>query len=195
MDQFTILAIITAIFLVIPATILPGYRHPHGSIILSSGATLVILAIFCLLGGPTALFHAIPGEASINVVILFLLLGVVLLHGASWTLSLNAAARAWRWLWVALLLVAGLLAFSMIALLLAVPLLAQCLFVPDYAPFGFDCPSVNPLVPKLIVVSYFVGPAAALVYGVRPWLIVRRMLCLGRTRLNTPVPTPTPTPR
>jgi hypothetical protein len=182
-SPFTPLIIILALLLVIPATILAGYRRPHGSIILSSGATLALSALFWLLGGPISLsFWLYNGN---GFIILLLFSSGVLLLLASWTLSLNAAALARHWLWMALLLGAGLLTFSMILLmlsLLTIPEGAQCLFAPDSAvPVGVVCQPINPLVPPLIVVGYFVSPAVALLYAVRPSLLTRRPLCLRRT--------------
>jgi hypothetical protein len=171
---FTRLIIVLAILLLIPATILPGYRRPHGSIALSSGATLVLLAIFCLLGGPSALYNR-TGDVPSAFIMPLLVYGGVLLLLVSWTLSLNAAAQARHWLWVVLLLCAGLLTFSMILVVFVVPGGAECLFAQNAsAVFGLTCPSINPLGPTTIVVGYFVSPAAALVYAVRPALLARR---------------------
>jgi hypothetical protein len=171
---FTLLIIVLAILLMIPATILLGYRRPHGSIALSSGATLVLVAIFCLLGGPGALYNA-SGDVPGAFIMPFLAYGAVLLLLASWTLSLNAAAQARHWLWVVLMLCAGLLTFSMLLGVFILPVTAQCLFAQNAtAVFGLACPPINPLVPTLIVVGYFVSPAAALVYAVRPSLLNRR---------------------
>jgi hypothetical protein len=99
----------------------------------------------------------------------------VLLLLTSCTLSLNAAAQARHWLWAAILLGAGLLNFSMILLPLVMPQLWQCLYDQNSsAPVDLLCQPVNPLIPTLLVIGYFVGPAAALVYAVRPWLLLRR---------------------
>ncbi|PWT75054.1 MAG: hypothetical protein C5B60_05895 [Chloroflexi bacterium] len=196
MGQFTglaiVFAIVFAILLVIPATILLGHRRPYGGIVLSSGATLVIFALFWLLGGPSALYSRNYNAG--GVFILFLLLGGVVQLVACWALSLNAAAQARRWLWDALLIVGGLLTFGTILLLFLTPL-EQCVYAQQFSPFGPDCPPINPLVPILIFAGYFVGPAAALVYGVRPSLLDIRSL-RGRTpqlpedltvsRLSTP---------
>jgi hypothetical protein len=174
---FTAFIIILAILLVIPATILPGYRRPHGSILISGGATLVLSAIFWLLGGLSTVFN--PYRYVSGAFILpFLAYGGVLLLIASWTLSLNAATQARRWLWVALLLCAGLLTFSAILLPFVMPQLAQCFYYAQngFAPADYACPPANALLPILIVVGYFVSPAAALVYALRPSALSRSTL-------------------
>jgi hypothetical protein len=181
-DLFTGLVIVLAILLVIPATMLLGYRRPHGGVVLSSGATLVIFGLFWLLGGPSALFGPRPvADSGLIVILPFLLLGGVVQLVACWALSLNAAAQARRWLWEALLIVAGLLTFGVIVSLVLTPFpFSQCLYAQQSSPFGPECPPINPLVPALVFAGYFVGPAAALVSGLRPSLLDVRTL-RGRT--------------
>src|SRR5579883_2515329 len=112
--QFTPFIIILAILLLIPAIILLGHRRPHGSIVLSSGAAIVVFSVFWLLGGTVGLYEGSTSADMVKVYIIqFLLLGGLVLLIASWTLSLNAAAQARRWLWQALLVLAGLITFCM----------------------------------------------------------------------------------
>jgi hypothetical protein len=178
---FTPLIIGLALLLIIPATILPGYRRPHGSIVLSSGATLVLYAIFWLLGGPGMIYA--NGDPVRGIISPLLLLGGSLLLLASWALSLNAAAQSRHWPWVALLTCSGLLTFGVVLLVfLPIPYQALCLFGQiSFGPDGPVCEPVNPLVPLLITVGFFVGPAAALLSAVRPSLLSRRTLRLGPT--------------
>jgi hypothetical protein len=177
---FTDLAIILATVLAIPAMSLLGHRRPHGGIVLTSGSALVTIALFWLLGGLPALYNPSPfGGGGLIVILPFLLLGGVVQLVACWALSLNAAAQARHWLWAALLIVAGLLDFGTIVLpFVTSP--AQCLSAEQSSSFSPECPPNNPLVPILIFAGYFVGPAAALVYGVRPSLLDVRTL-RGRT--------------
>jgi len=185
--QFTPFIIILAILLLIPAIILLGHRRPHGSIVLSSGAAIVVFAVFWLLGGTVGLYEGSTSADMVKVYIIqFLLLGGLVLLIASWTLSLNAAAQARRWLWQALLVLAGLITFCMVLLLIFIPPWQMpCFFMQNSTPDSTNvldpgavpvCQPVNPLIPILIIAGYFVGPVAALLSAVRPSLLARRTL-------------------
>ncbi len=84
--------------------------------------------------------------------------GGVLITLAAWILAINAAAQARRWVWVALLIVAGYLTLAAVYASFSL----QTCFGPD-----FTCPPPDPLAQALVFVGYLACPVAALVYGVR----------------------------
>lgn len=144
--------------LVIPVAIIPAFAQPTGSIIVSAALAMAALAVFWLaLGGINPYVFG-------GVNIITLLIGLLATLTA-WTLSLNAAAQTRRWIWVAVLVVAGYLTF--LAIFYSTYTLQPC--YPE-ADFTMTCPPENPLKHALIIAGYLTCSASAFVYGVRPTL-------------------------
>ena len=143
-----------AVLLVIPLAIIPAYRRATGSILVSGAlATAVFAAFWLIFGGVTAFYRNMPG-----VEVLFFC--GILLTLTAWILSINAAAQARRWLWVALLLIAGYLSLAAVYASFS---LQNCFSAPESE---FTCPSTDPLQHALIMLGYLACPVAALAYGV-----------------------------
>ena len=151
------LLIPAGLLLVIPVAIIPTFARPTGSIIVSGALALAALAVFWFaLGGmnPYGMF------GGVNLIVLAIgLLATI----TAWALSLNSAAQARRWIWVAALVVAGYLTF--LAIFYSIYTFQPCSVFDVYS-----CPPENPLKHALIFVGYLTCAAAALVYGVRPTL-------------------------
>jgi hypothetical protein len=144
--------------LVIPVAIIPAFARPGGSTIVSGAIATAALAVFWLaLGGIN--IYVFGG---VNLIVLLIGLLATL---TAWALSLNAAAQARRWIWVAVLVVAGYITFLAI-------FYSMNTFQPCYpeADFTMTCPPENPLKHALIIAGYLTCSAAAFVYGVRPTL-------------------------
>ena len=145
-----------AVLLVIPIAIVAGYRRSTGAIMICGALAIIAFAAFWLvLGGINGLGSGTDPSFPIRIATLY---GGVLITLAAWTLSINAAAQARRWVWVALLIVAGYLTLAAVYASFSL----QTCFGPDFA-----CPPPNPLAQALIFVGYLACPVAALVYGIR----------------------------
>ena len=143
-----------AVLLVVPLAIIPAYRRATGSILVSGALATAVFATFWLIfGGVTAFYRSMPG-----VEILFFC--GILLAFTAWILSINAAVQARRWLWGALLLIAGYLSLAAVYASFS---LQNCFSAPESE---FSCPSTDPLQHALILLGYLVSPVAALFYGV-----------------------------
>lgn len=153
------LLIPAGLLLVVPVAIIPAFARPTGSIIVSGALAAAALAVFWFaLGGmnPYGMF------GGVNLIVLAIgLLATI----TAWALSLNSAAQARRWVWVAALVVAGYL--TLLAIFYSIYTFQPC--YPE-ADFSMTCSPENPLKHALIVTGYFTCAAAALVYGVRPTL-------------------------
>ncbi|HEU5349463.1 MAG TPA: hypothetical protein VFU63_12705, partial [Ktedonobacterales bacterium] len=148
-----------AVLLVIPIAVIPGYRRSTGSIIISGALTTTIFAVFWLvLGGINRLISV--GSGYLGLAVFF---GGVLLTIVTWALSLNAAAQARRWVWVALLFVAGYL--TSLAVFVSMYTARPCSIGLDGTP---TCSEPDPLRQALTIAGYLACPVAALVYGIRP---------------------------
>lgn len=152
------LLIPAGLLLVVPLTVIPAFARPTGSIIVSAALGTAALAIFWLaLGGiNVSVFNGV------NMITLLIGLLATL---TAWALSMNAAAQTRRWVWVAVLVVAGYLTYLAI-------FVSMSTFQPCYpeADFTMTCPPEDPLRHALIIAGYLVCPVAALVYGARPSL-------------------------
>lgn len=147
------------VLLAVPVAIIPGYRRSTGSIIVSGALTTSLFAAFWLiLGGIDGL--RVGGGFGIPVG-LVAFYGGLLLTLVTWALSLNAAAQSRRWVWVALLFVAGYLTF--VAVFVSLFSIQPCVEDPGLGA----CTGPDPLRQGLIVVGYLACPVAALVYGIR----------------------------
>lgn len=144
------------LLLVIPVAIIPAFARPTGSIIVSGALAAAALAVFWFALGGINLY----GLGGVNLIVLAIgLLATI----TAWALSLNSAAQTRRWVWVALLVVAGYLTF--LAIFYSIYTFQPCSVFDVYA-----CPPENPLKHALIVAGYFTCAVTALVYGVRPTL-------------------------
>lgn len=151
------LLIPAGLLLVIPVATISMFARPTGSIIVSGAMAAAALAVFWFaLGGmnPYGMF------GGVNLIVLAIgLLATI----TAWTLSLNSAAQTRRWVWVALLVVAGYLTF--LAIFYSIYTFQPC------SPFDvYSCPPENPVKHALIIAGYLTCAAAALVYGLRPTL-------------------------
>lgn len=153
------LLIPAGLLLVIPVATISMFARPTGSIIVSGAMAATALAVFWFaLGGmnPYGMF------GGVNLIVLAIgLLATI----TAWTLSLNSAAQTRRWVWVAVLVIAGYLTYLAI-------FVSMSTFQPCYpeADFTMTCPPEDPLRHALIIAGYLVCPVAALVYGARPSL-------------------------
>jgi hypothetical protein len=146
--------------LAIPLAILLGMRWTNGAILVSGvGALLVIAFTWYRLatspldfsGGGVSLAESIVRQ-----------IGEVLLL-AAWTLALAHAARSRRWVWLALIVVAGYLSYSTAVL----AQLAQnpCAFgLQDGGPL-LACRPPGQVEYLLIAVGQALGPVAAILYA------------------------------
>jgi len=98
------LLIPAGLLLVIPVAIIPAFARPTGSIIISGALAAAALAVFWFALGGLNLF----GFGGVNLIVLAIGLMATI---TAWALSLNSAAQARRWVWGALLVVAGYLTF------------------------------------------------------------------------------------
>lgn len=176
LDLLRPLLLASTLVLVIPAAIVAGHRRPNGAIVVCACASLAASAIFWLvLGGPSLFFF---GGGSENLVVrLVVFFGDLLLWIAAWALTLNAAAQARTWRWVALLTLCGPL--SCVAFLVSLSPPQPCFFGPPPQSQGFgggfECQSPNPALQLLVIALYLVAPAAALAYALRDRLPLRRI--------------------
>ena len=142
-----------AVLLVIPLAIIPAYRRVTGSIMLSGAlATIAFAAFWLVFGG----LRGIAGNSPAGGIALY---GGVVLTLATWALTINAAAQARRWIWVALLVVAGYVTAAAIYASFSL----QTCFGPEFA-----CPPADPVRQALAFAGYLACPIAALVYGAVP---------------------------
>lgn len=165
MTLWLLVLLLTALSLIIPATVLLGQRIPIGPVIVSSGASLGAFAVFWLfLGGTTSSLNESPEGGLVLVVTL--LIGVIQL-GVAWILALNTAAQQRRWGWVALLTLAGEL--SVAALLISIVRPDPCMLgdPSTFDTYDGSCPTSNLFAHVLILVGYLAGPVAASVYSLR----------------------------
>ena len=150
------LLIPAGLLLVIPIATIPAFARPTGSIIVSGALAAAALAVFWFVLGGLNLYVF----GGVNLIVLAIGLLATL---TAWALSLNSAAQARRWVWVALLVVAGYL--TLLAIFYSIYTFQPCSVFDIYA-----CPPENPLKHALIIAGYLTCAAAALVYGVRPTL-------------------------
>ena len=142
-----------AVLLVIPLAIIPAFGRPTGSIIVSGTLGTAAFAVFWLaLGGVDGFGQNMP----VSMVVMY---GGMLITLVAWALALNGAAQARRWVWVALLFVAG---YATAAAIYASFSLQTC-FGPAFA-----CPPPDPLKQALVIAGYLACPVAALVFGILP---------------------------
>lgn len=144
-----------AVLLLIPITIVAGYRRATGSIVVSAALAAGAFAAFWLvLGGVDGLSGP---SFPYKIITLY---GGVLLALATWALSLNAAAQARRWIWVGLLLVAGYLTLAAIY--------ASFSTQPCFGAIDgeFACPPPDTLRQALTFLGYLACPVVALIYGI-----------------------------
>lgn len=142
-----------AVLLVIPIAIIPAYRRVNGSIMVSGALAALAFAAFWLAFGG---LRGVAGNSPAGGIALYC--GVVLTL-ATWALTINAAAQARRWVWVALLVVAGYVTAAAIYASFSL----QTCFGPEFA-----CPPVDPVRQALAFAGYLACPVAALVYGAVP---------------------------
>lgn len=155
-----------ALCLVIPAAIVLGYRRPNGPMIVCGGAAFGAFVVFwLLLGGVSALASDTPAH---YLVLILTFYGGILLLLASWTLALSTATHARRWRWVGLLTAAGYLSVAAVFFSISQP--DPCIFgaPPERGLMTPFCATSFPLMRLLVIACYLAGPAATVVYGLRP---------------------------
>lgn len=147
-----------AVLLLIPITIVAGYRRATGSIMATAALATVAFAVFWLaLGGIDELETGTDPGFLIRLAFLY---GGILITLAAWILSLNAAAQARRWVWVGLLLVAGYLTLAAIYASFSI----QTCFSPG-PEGGLACPPPDTLRQALTFLGYLSCPVVALIYS------------------------------
>lgn len=146
-----------AVLLLIPLAIIPGYRRATGSIMVSGALATIAFAAFWLAFGGLSGFGG--NSAFGGIAPLIVLYCGILLTLTAWALTINAAAQARRWVWVALLVVAGEGAAAAIYASFSL----QTCFGPEFA-----CPPADPVKQALAFAGYLACPVAALVYGAFP---------------------------
>ncbi len=158
MSPWLSLLFIALVPMVIPVAILLGFRSPNGSLVITSVATIAAFAAFWVpLGGISGVKSGFSAYYPLNF---FFIGAALMLFVASWALGLTAAVRSRRWLWVALLLVAGYI--SAVAVIVSISAPDPCLFPPSYPLYYTYCQTSNPLAEALIMAGYFLAPAAVL---------------------------------
>ncbi|HEY1389381.1 MAG TPA: hypothetical protein VGF38_12630 [Ktedonobacterales bacterium] len=158
--------------LAIPLAILLGARRTHGAIIVSSVVALLAVAyawyrsVTDVLGYSTSVNDLGSTDGIVARVG-----GVLLL--AAWTLALAHAVQSKRWVWFALIVVAGFLSYS--TTILSEVNVQPCAYIsPDNVGIPV-CQPLNQWSYLLIALGEALGPAAALLYvalasrGQRPW--------------------------
>jgi hypothetical protein len=90
--------------------------------------------------------------------------GVLLVAG--WALALTHAAQARRWRWIALLIFAGYLSYSVI-LFSDLTQVNRCAFSPSDEFNSIACPPPDQLRLLLLALGEAVGPVVILIYGLR----------------------------
>jgi hypothetical protein len=158
MSPWAITLLIASMSLVIPAAIVVGSRVRFGALVVCAGASTAAFAVFWFVLGGARSFYG-----QFGIVPVMVQSGGLLLMEAAWALALDASARARRWLWVGLLTIAGLASFAAVAISNSPP--DPCLFAPPGLGGPFCAEPINPLIPLLVTVGYFVGPAATLAFG------------------------------
>lgn len=157
--------LIAALCLVIPVAVVLGHRHPNGSIVVCGCAACGTFVVFWLLLGGINSLSSAQEHFLVSILTFF---GGILLLLASWTLALSAAAQTRRWPWVAALSTAGYL--SVVTIFFSISQPDPCIFgsPPDSEFMSPVCTTSYPLVKLLVIAGYLAGPAASLVYGLRP---------------------------
>lgn len=149
-----------AILLVVPLAIISAYRFSTGSVVATASLSAGAFAVFWLVLGGFYGFGPGPGISyPVRIAVFY---GGILLALATWVLSINAAAHARRWVWVALLAVAGYLTLAGIYGSFS---LQYCV---SFGPRPDFCPPPDVLTQTLVIAGYLACPVAALVYGIRP---------------------------
>lgn len=160
--------------LAIPLAILIGARRTHGTIIVSSAVAL-LAAVYVWYRSVTDVEGynmSVSGLGTTDGIVARV--GNVLLL-AAWTLALALAhaAQLKRWVWFALIVVAGFLSYSIT--ILAEVNLQPCAYIPPDNAGIPVCQPINQWIYLLIALGEALGPAAALLYvalgsrGQRPW--------------------------
>ncbi|HEX5440970.1 MAG TPA: hypothetical protein VFW76_08805 [Ktedonobacterales bacterium] len=169
--QFQLQWIILPI-LAIPLAILLGARRTHGAIIVSSVAALIAVAYAWYRNVTDVLGYGmhVSNLGSLDGVVAQVG-GVLLL--AAWTMALAHAAQTKRWVWFALIVVAGFLSYSIT--ILAEVNVQPCAFIPPDSASLPVCQPINLWIYLLIALGEALGPAALLLYvvltsrGQHPW--------------------------
>ncbi|HEU4782683.1 MAG TPA: hypothetical protein VFS83_05020 [Ktedonobacterales bacterium] len=158
--------------LAIPLVILLGARRTHGAIIVSSAVALLAVAFAWYRSVTDVLGYRMSvSELGSTDGIVARVGGVLLL--AAWTLALAHAVQLRRWVWFALIVVAGFLSYSIT--ILAEVNAQPCAYLPPDGAGLPACQPINQWIYLLIALGEALGPVAALLYvalasrGQRPW--------------------------
>ncbi len=147
--------------LAIPLAILLGARRTHGAIIVSSVVALLAVAYAWYRSVTDVLGYgmSVSGLGTTDGIVARVG-GVLLL--AAWTLALAHAVQSKRWVWFALIVVAGFLSYSINIL---VELNVQpCAYIPSDNVGIPVCQPINQWIYLLIALGEALGPVAALLY-------------------------------
>jgi len=147
--------------LAIPLAILLGARRTHGAIIVSSAVALLAVAYAWYRSITDVLGYSmsVSGLGTMDGIVARVG-GVLLL--AAWTLALAHAVQSQRWVWFALIVVAGFLSYSIN--ILAEVNVQPCTYIsPDNVGIPV-CQPLNQWIYVLIALGEALGPAAALLY-------------------------------
>jgi len=147
--------------LAIPLAILLGARRTHGAIIVSSVVALLAVAYAWYRSVTDVLGYtmSVSGLGTTDGVVARVG-GVLLL--AAWTLALAHAVQSKRWIWFALIVVAGFLSYSIT--ILAEVNVQPCAYIPPDSTGIPVCQPVNQWIYLLIALGEALGPASALLY-------------------------------
>jgi hypothetical protein len=160
MLQFQLQWVILPI-LAIPLAILLGARRTHGAIIVSSVVALLAVAYAWYRSITDVLGYRFGvGNVGTADSIVARVGGVLLL--AAWTLALAHAVQSKRWVWFALIIVAGFLSYFIT--ILAEVNVQPCAFIPPDSASIPVCQPINQWIYLLIALGEALGPAAALLY-------------------------------
>ena len=147
--------------LAIPLAILLGARRTHGAIIVSSVVALLAVAYAWYRNVTDVLGYNVSVSDLRSVDSVVAQVGGVLLL-AAWTLALAHAVQSRRWVWFALIVVAGFLSYSIT--ILAEVNVQPCAYIsPDNVGIPV-CQPLNQWIYVLIALGEALGPAAALLY-------------------------------
>lgn len=158
--------------LAIPLAILLGARRTHGAILVSGVGALLAVAFAWYRGITDVLGYSMSVSELGSLDGIVARVGGVLLL-AAWTLALAHAVQSKRWVWFALMVVAGFLSYSIT--ILAEVNVQPCAYIsPDNVGIPV-CQPLNQWTYLLIALGEALGPAAALLYvalasrGQHPW--------------------------
>ena len=147
--------------LAIPLVILLGARRIHGAIIVSAVIALLAVAYawYRSVTDVEGYTMSVSGLGTTDGVVARVG-GVLLL--AAWTLALAHAVQSKRWIWFALIVVAGFLSYSIT--ILAEVNVQPCAYIPPDNAGIPVCQPINQWIYLLIALGEALGPVVALLY-------------------------------